>query len=215
MAAYEDFFEYVGPAVPGAAEPLVLRAIRDACIDFAVETQLFTKTLEPIPSAAGIADYEIETPENTVVTQVTQAWFNRVPITVSLGSGTDQNALMAEYGVTPKLGTPCRVIYTSGNTFVLDPVPEVSGLDVVLAVALKPTRASAEVWDQLYEDHAEVIAAGALSKLMAIKGQTFFDPNEALLHDKLFKNGQNRARLRALAGGIGNRALRVSYRRIG
>lgn len=214
MAVYEDFLEYVAPAVPGASEPLMVRAIRDACVDFCVETGFFRKTLEPIPSVAGIAEYEIETPEGTVVSNVRGAWYDGVRIGDVANEDTDQKAQSVEYGVTAVPGTPTKLVYTSGNTFLLDPVPADSAKDVVLAVTLKPTRASTEVWDQLFEDFAEVIAAGALAKLMDIKGQVFYDPAEGARKGREFMVGKNAARVRSDHGGLGSKKLFVRARRI-
>lgn len=214
MAAYEDFLEYVAPAVPGAVEPLMIRAIRDACIDFCVESQLFQQTLEPIPSIASIPDYTIETPEGTKVSMVMKAWYNNQEITDIVLSEGGVNAQTVQYGVEPETGTPKKVIYTGGDSLILDPVPDTSDLNIVLMVALKPSRTSTTVFDQLYEDYAEDIGEGALSKLMNIKSAIFYDPNEAILKDRKFKSAQNKAKLRANQGNLGRKSLRVRFRTI-
>ena len=212
MAAYEDFLEYVAPAVPGAAEPLMLRAIKDACIDFCVESQFFQQTLEPIPSIANIADYVIETPTDTKVAMILKAWYDSQEITDIVQSEATVNTLTAQFGTAPESGTPKRIVYTGSDSLLLDPVPDTSAKDLVLVAALKPSRASTTVFDQLYEDYAETIGEGALSKIMDIKSTVFYDPNEAMLKDKKFKAGVNKARLRAHSGNLGKKQLRVRYR---
>lgn len=214
MATYEDFLEYVSPAVPGAAEPLMIRAIRDACIDFCVETQLFQQALEPIPSIANIADYTIETPTDTKVSMVLKAWFDGSEITDIVQSEGSVNTLTNQYGITAEPGTPKKIIYSGSDTLMLDPIPDTSGKDLVLVAALKPSRASFTVFDQLYEDYAEIIGEGALAKIMDIKSTIFYDPNESLLKMKKFRDGMNKGMVRANQGNLGRKALRVRFRTI-
>jgi hypothetical protein len=214
MAVYEDFLEYVAPAVPGAPEPLLIRAIRDACIDFCVETQLFQQALEPIPSIAGIADYTIETPDDTKVSMVMKAWYDGTEITDITQDEATVNTLTTQFGTTPETGTPRRLVYTGSDTVLLDPVPDTSAKDLVLVAALKPSRASTTVFDQLYEDYAEAIGEGALSKLMNIKSTVFYDPNESLLKAKKFREAMNKGMVRANQGNLGRKSLRVRFRTI-
>jgi hypothetical protein len=220
MATYEKFLEYVAPAVSGATDPLMVRAVRDACIDFCAQSNFFVQTLDPIPSVSGIGDYDIETPDGTLVSKIIKVWYDSKVIEhIVQGDLLTPDSLLVTYGISTTPGTPRRVFFvansSAGNPVLMfDPIPDTSSLNIVIVASLKPARDSTSVFDQLYEDYAEVIGHGAVGKIMKIKGAVFYDMVQAAIEDKAFRVGINDAMTRANFGNIGSKKLRVRPVRI-
>lgn len=220
MATYETFLEYVRPSVNGASEPLMVRAIRDACIDFCAQSQIFVQMLDPIVSVANIADYDIESPDDTMIAKVVTLWYDSTIIqNVTQKDLVRPDVAAAQFGLSVVPGTPKRAFFVTNSSpgnpvLYLDPVPDTSNLNIILSVALKPSRDSTTVFDQLYEDYAEQIGHGAVAKLMKIKGTVFYDMVQSAIEDKMFRAGINDAMMRANTGNIGAKDLRVKPVRI-
>jgi hypothetical protein len=220
MATYEKFLEYVSPSVAGATDPLMIRAIRDACIDFCVQSLFFVQALDPISSVAGIGDYDVETPDGTLVTKVKKLWYDINEIeNITQDDLAKPDSLIAQYGIITTPGMPKRAFFVTNSSagnpvLMLDPIPDLSNMNIVILAALKPARDSTSVFDQLYEDYAEAIGHGAVARLMRIKGAVFYDMVQSAIEDKAFRVGINDAMARANFGNIGSKQLRVKPVRI-
>lgn len=99
--------------------------------------------------------------------------------------------------------------YTQMNAGKLQVSPFTAG-ELRVVMYLKPDRQAMELPDYLIELHPEIIAAGALAKILMLPGYDFTDTNLAMVHlndfnsacDSHFrdnKRGQQRARSRSKA----------------
>lgn len=203
MASYEAFLSRVLIEVPGCADISATQAVKDACIEFCEKSLVVTRDHDPITVAAGVVDYELEPPSGYLVVKVMQAWLenNKLdPVAPDVvRDAAVYNRLFGSYQAAPS--TPTRFLQKEERTISLWPLPDkqyTNGL--TLRVALKPTRASTSVEDVVFEDYAEAIASGALSRLLVSVGKAYTNVQAAAVHKALFMQGINAARQRASHG---------------
>lgn len=216
MALYEDFFPNVLYDVPGAPEPVVVNAIRNACIEFCEKSLVLTRDHDPITLIQGKVDYDLEPPGGYLVVKVQKAWVDHNPITPLapdiVKDAAVYNRLFSSYQSAPSI--PRSYLQKDERTISVWPVPEKKYQNgLTLRVALKPTRASTEIDDVILEDYAETIAAGALSRLMVSPGKAYTNTEFAGVNQAKFISGINVARARALHGHVRS-DLSVKLRKI-
>lgn len=203
MATYQDFLPYVVPDVPGAPTPVIIHAIRNACIRFCEQSMILTRDHDPLTVIANIVDYDLEPPTGYLVVKVAKAWLDNIPLDPLSPDIIDDaavyNRLYSSYEASPS--TPRRFLQKDERTISLWPMPDkkyANGL--TMRVALKPTRASTTIEDVIFEDYAEVIASGALSRLMLAAEKPYTNEKMAAFHAAEFIRGVNVARTRAQHG---------------
>lgn len=216
MSAYEDFFPYVVPEVIGCPEPMVVHAVRNACIEFCEKSLVLVRDHDPVTIIENIVDYDLEPPTGYIVIKVMKAWVNNQQIDPLVPDFVREaavyNRLFAEY--QKQANTPQHYLQKSERSISLWPMPDrkiANGL--TMRVALKPTRASTEIEDVIFEDYAETIASGALFKLMSNVGRPYTNIEMAAVHAGRFTQGINVARGRSLHGHVRSN-LSVRLRRI-
>lgn len=216
MAAYEDFFPYVLPEVAGAAEMVVEQAIRNSVIEFCEKSLILQRDHDPITVLQGIVDYDLEPPTGYLVVKVMKAWLENQPLDPLapdfVREASVYNRLFSSYDAAPS--TPRAYLQKDPRTISIWQVPDKKYSNgLTLRVALKPTRASTTVEDEIFEDYAETIASGALSRLMLSPGKPYTSPDLAAFHKAQFERGVNVARTRAIHGQVRSN-LSVKLRRI-
>lgn len=216
MATYDKFFPNILPEVPGAAEMVVENAVKNAVIEFCEKSLILQRDHDPITVLEGIVDYDLEPPGGYLVIKVMKAWLENnqlEPLAPDfVRDASVYNRLFSSYQKANS--TPRAYLQKDERSISLWSPPEkkyTNGL--TLRVALKPTRDSTEVEDVIYEDYAEVIAAGALSRLMRSAGKPYTNVEMAGVNQQLFQQGINLARSRALHGQVRSN-LSVKLRRI-
>jgi hypothetical protein len=106
--------------------------------------------------------------------------------------------------------------FENPHTLYLFPPPhsdERDGLEVELSVF--PSRSSCEIEEHFFEQFGDVIAYGALSHLLFMRGTDWYDPQHAGVNHRRFKDAINRAKVREekgyQRGPIYMRTARVWY----
>lgn len=203
MKSLDLFLPYVQPYVMGCPDSAARQAIVDSAIEFCERTQIIQQTLDPMSTEAGIGEYELDLPTRQELVQVKRAWFK--------GSEMDPVAVEAVRnalawrdvipGVQAESGSP-REFYTADRGAIgLYPRPTTTEADTLtVRAALKPSRSVTQLDDSLYEDWVEVIAAGALKRLHATRGQPYTDQAAASAAAAVFLEGANRAKYVATYG---------------
>jgi hypothetical protein len=109
------------------------------------------------------------------------------------------NRRYEDYEANPS--TPQFFLQKDERSFTVWPVPDkVYRNGLTMRVALKPTRSSESVEDVIFEEYAEVIAAGALTRLMSSAGKPYNNIQMAAVYKMAFERGINNAKLRMNAG---------------
>jgi hypothetical protein len=216
MATYEKFFPNILPEVPGAAETIVENAVRNSVIEFCEKSLILQRDHDPITLVEGLVDYDLDPPTGYLCVKVMKAWLENTPLDPMapdfVREAAVYNRLFSSYQSANS--TPRAYLQKDERTISVWSPPEKkypNGL--TLRVALKPTRASSEVEDLIFEDYAETIASGALSRLMMSAGKPYTNIEMAAVHKGLFQQGINMARQRATHGHVRSN-LSVKLRRI-
>jgi hypothetical protein len=216
MTSYDSFLPRVLIDAYGCPEIVATQAIRDSVIEFCVRSSFIQRDHDPITAVAGISDYDLEPPNGQLVIKIQKCWFTAselspiapdyVATPAFYNSGIPDNA--------PVVGAPISFTQKTERTFSIYPIPKdtvIGGL--TLRISLKPTRASTFCEDSIYEDYAETIAHGALSKLLASPGKAYLNVGAAGMHGTAFNSGINDARQRASRGHVRS-GMQVRMRKI-
>lgn len=216
MASYEAFFPYVLTEVIGAPEPVVLQAIRNTCIEFCEKSLILTRDHDPVSVQAGVVDYDLQPPSGYLVVKVQKAWLENNPLTPIapdfVRDAAVYNRLFSSYQAAGS--TPQGYLQKDARSISLWPVADKDYSNgLTMRVALKPTRASESIEDEVFEDYAEAIGHGAIARLMVSVGKPYTNLEMAAGHAALFQQGINVARQRATHGHVRSN-LSVKMRKI-
>jgi hypothetical protein len=216
MASYEDFLSRVLIDVPGCAEVSALLAVKDACIEFCEKSLVLVRDHDPITVEEGLVDYDLEPNSGEVIVKVMRAWMEGTPIDPAfpdiVKDASIYNRLYSSFQAAPSI--PTRYLQKDPRQISLWPLPDKrypNGL--TLRVAVKPSRSSTSIDDIVFEDYAEVIAAGALRRLLLSSSKPYTNPGLATVKADEFKAGLNVARQRSSHGHTRSN-LSVRMRRI-
>ena len=206
MVTWDAFYEYVFPSVQGCPTSIVKHALRSACIDFCARTLIWKQdsvlndvlagqnlyTFAPPTGAKVVTPYRVAIKDTETGKDKELAAYSLETLE-SFSPSWREDA--AEY--------PDKYVLITDDTIRLIGVPTKDILDSLSAgVALKPTRDAEDCPSFLYEDWAEVIAAGALAKLHASKEKVWAIPELVSYYTKLYRDGISRARSKATKSGL-------------
>lgn len=208
--AYETFLPYVYPLVPNVPEPSAIYAVRNACIDFCRGSLFLQQEIDPITVVAGTAEYEIDTPTGTVLTQVLTLYHSGLRL-----SKRSLSEITATYtrDWRSMTGTPKMWTQFNPNEVTLILTPDTTLANALTGtMAVVPARTSLSVDSNVFERYVETIARGAAAKLMAIPNEPFTSPDGALLYTRLFNSDVSNARA-AVNAGQTRAPLKVRFQR--
>jgi hypothetical protein len=202
MATLTSFAKYVRPYVPGCPEPILLDAIKDACVEFCKRTLIFTRDIEIVtvigqrayaPSlAAEEAPEQIEMIERDTYA-LDDSSFHEFKGDITLRSA----------------GTPTKYYLDENGDIVLGPIPD--AIETLAAtVAIKPAEDATTVPDALLSHWSEYIAAGAKAALFGQENVEWGDPTKAASNGMAFDEGVNKALMKRARGGTRKRLRTVS-----
>lgn len=198
----------VQPYVHDCPRLLAENAIRNAAIEFCHKTQLWRYDVPAADIIAGTAVYTPTVPANTVLVEILWVW--RQDTMLPAKSDDELMRLFRMFDWRTEPGTPIYHNRQSASTIQLVPAPNttITG-GLTMRVALAPARAATTVDADIVERFTEVIAKGAIARLLKLAGQPFFDPAGAATAERLFQIGINEARIKAnrsysrAAGAVG------------
>jgi len=193
---------YLIPLVPNCSEPAAVQALRNACIDFTKGSMCLQGQLDPMSVAKDVAEYDIDVPKNTRLTQMISLYY--------LGSLLPRKSLSYIVGATGRdwaalRGPPTMYTQFAPDTVTLIRCPGESIANALTGTyAYVPTRSSTTCDEVMLERYAEAIARGAASKLMQIPNEPFSNLQMAMMYHRQFtadianelgaiNQGQNRA----------------------
>lgn len=201
---YTTLLPEVAPHANGAPEPIVINAIRNACIEFCERSWCWQIDTPPMAVANKVQDYGLvaSLPSQSAIASIMYGYFNGKPIDPI----TKEEVNLKFPNWKTQLGQkPMR--YLAGDVMTkvsLIPIPNTNlptgGTTSVVpdglffTLALKPTRASTGLPDFIVERYLEDIANGAIFRMAAIPGRGWSNANMALARKKLFDDGIANAR---------------------
>lgn len=167
--ALSSFLPLVAPRAPGAPDPAVERAVRQAAIEFCSRTLVLERTLAAIQTVADQQDYTASY-SGEVVHRLLAVRLDDAELALLSQAQTDAMP------VVPDGGTPEAALLVGPTTLRLYPAPTVDDMDIVARCAMRPSQAATTLDDGLYERYAECIANGALARLLQDAKSAYYDP---------------------------------------
>jgi hypothetical protein len=185
---------------------LATQAIRNAAIDFCHASMLI-QSLDAQDVVAGVSEYQINIPSSMVLSKVLgvmyiDTWLD--PNTVeSVRSGVVLQGGVGEATVTNAAPTVYFQKNPTDTTVSVYPVPATTTTNgLLIRAAFAPSRSASSVPDILFENWVEEIAASAVSRLMALPGQTFSNPALVGAYAGVASAGQRSATIEARTGRV-------------
>ena len=193
----EDFYRYITPELPGAPSELLRQAVMLTANNFCVETQALDQLSDPIQLQPGQADYDMDPLSGCQPVTIKGVWTgNRElrPVTMSelfqllpnwqsaKSSEPSFYNMVKGFGVLTVYPTPA------------DPVSAQLTFHAVYA----PQQTGSILPDVLFDRYFDAIAAGAKARLMIQPGQTWSNPQQAVIYNRVYDATVNQARGDAL-----------------
>jgi hypothetical protein len=175
---------------------VAINAVRSAVIEFCRKTRYWQEDLDPVTGAANVPNYPVDTPPNTVVVDLVEAWYNG---NLLIPKSMDELArIYRTLDWRTMAGNPAYYTRVIEPEIILVPYPvEAIPNALTMRVALAPTRNSTYVDSALYEHYVEQIGFGARARLYSMSGQPFADETAAKKYALLFRVACDNARIRA------------------
>lgn len=191
--AFTQFLPEVLPSVQGCSDILALNAIRNAAIEFCGSTMYWQETQDPVTLTAADLPYDFEAPTGANVIQPLSIRCNGSNVVPKSLDWLDANipnwaTLVADY--------PSFYYQPNPNQMVLVGQPSTS-VDLTIRVAYIPARTATGVDQTLYQYYLEAIAFGALTRLCAVPGQPWTNPEVAQYSRAMFNNAMTDATIEA------------------
>jgi hypothetical protein len=186
--SYDNFLVEVLPYVRDVPEVVALQAIKNAAIMFCQETRYIQENLDPMAGIATIGVYDLEPNEGTYkIADIVECWYGDsflVPKSIEqltqIYRSTNWNTLG---------GNPYYYFRPSSQEIQLVPYPNITEQNKIrIRAALKPSRASTTIREEIYERFLEDIAYGARARLYNTPNQPYYDVKTSLEYLKRFND---------------------------
>jgi hypothetical protein len=204
MRALSDWIPQVQPYLPNCPRAVMIVAIRQSAIDFCQKSMFWRMEMEPLITVAGIREYELDFPPETIVVSVRAMTYDGRPIKEK---DIDELDACRSHWRTDQ-GTPDAFVYRDPATVLLSKEPQES-VELAATLALKPTQTALTCGDILFDEYMNGIAAGAIAQLMLQPGKPWTQPQLAATFGASYTADVEQARVRATTG-YGRRVVRRS-----
>ena len=182
--------------VPSCPVSVVIRYLNMALIEFCAETLYHHEPFDAaIPTVSGTAEYTLAPPAGYKLAMPARIEYEGA----ALYPATDYELSFESPEWRKQSGTPYCYVMVSPTLMRLHPTPDAVG-DITGELAIKPDRDNTNLFEDIYDDYAEVIEAGALARLMAMKGKEWFSAGVSEYHRGIFDGGIADAKVKRLKG---------------
>lgn len=170
-AALSDFIPYVGDDSQGAPDIVQERAIRDAIIDLCRRTNWWTVNLAAISLVAGTKTYTLTPPTESSIARAIKVSMVDTGREVTLMDRDTLDRVLPNWETTVAAGTdPVYWFHDSPGVIRIVPIPTAdsvtAALQLLVRVALMPTRTTEVIDDRFLLEAREAVRAGALWRLL-------------------------------------------------
>ena len=209
MASFSSLVKEILPYVPMCPDSLVEQHLRAATIEFCERSKAYILDMDPFNTISGVYEYDFDIPVGTEVHQVL----------LMTHDGNDMDpisprSLELNYpDWRDKTGQPHVYLQKTPTPFWIVPVPSGSK-QVIVSVALKPTRTSNNIDTTISNQYRDAIIYGALYRLLRIPNKEWTDIGASQEYSFQFSIEAKQAELRARGGDLGVKRT-VKYKGIG
>ena len=195
MSALDAFLTSVRPWAPGVPDPTAYKAIRNAAIEFCERTRLW-KYEDDYDVTVEDCNGGIFTPSGSQLHDIEAVLFNGHELEPRATRDLDR---LEKGWRTGELGSGLPKYYTQIDPNTLRIVPAMEG-HLYLCLRLKPSQDATDVPDFLAGEYREVIAWGALGRLLTIPGQSYSNPDLGTFYAAKFSDKLDRLSIKGVTG---------------
>ena len=201
MKPWEDAADLLLPDVRDCPWAMARSRLILAAREFFARSGVWTAKLDPIPSQAGVAEYEEIVPTaNMEIVRVRECWYGTAEVQPLLPNQFfDREIEHTETGVPEYMTVDADVL-------LLSCAPAESGIDIRVEAIFKPSMVNQGLPDDLWDQHVETIVEGAKALLYRSQAKPYTDLQLAGIARQEFINATGTARERASKGSA--RAIR-------
>ena len=175
MSTFSDFYDDIFPQVPGAANALVDKTIRDIMIDFWTRTHIQREELPDISVVSGTSTYTLVSsdPTNLEPFDVSVARLVTADVTLSPTSEYELDSYVNDWG--SKTGTPAYYMLIHGQDMRLYPSPTASDTLKVTAY-VKPSQTATTFNTKIVDRYRPHLLRGVIGSLLLMNDVPWRDP---------------------------------------
>lgn len=200
-----DLLPYVVPYAPSCPDMVAVQQIRRAAIEFCGRTKCWRDVItQNVTESEALAGFVITTPANAAVHMIDSLTLD----------GADLRPRVYNDATTQEraeVGTPDSFTQPYPGTILI--YPAAAG-EVKVTAFLKPRNGQAygqngagptqnfydQIPDYVFDNYVDPIAHGALSHILSLPGQTFSDPQAAMIYAGRFESAITKASVDYLTG---------------
>jgi hypothetical protein len=191
MKAWSLFYPYVMPEVIGAPEPLVDQALRLAARDFCQRGTAWVEFQDELRPLESSNRFEFDVPSGAELVKVLSAVVGTTELDVF-----SNGDLPADWTNARSTTLRNKLVHLEGDEFLVFPLPTEP---IRLRLAFKPMLSATTVGDEVLNKWGEDVAAGAKSRLMAMRGMPFTDLTSSAINKAQFESAIHRCANRGFA----------------
>jgi len=198
MANFSSLVKEILPYVPMCPDTLVESNLRSTTIELCERSKAYIHDMDPFTTVSGVYEYDFDIPVGTAVHQILYMTHD----------GRDMDPISPrslEYNYPDwrdRTGQPHVYLQKSSTTFWLVPVPS-GAKEIIMSLALKPTRTSNNIDTTFSNDYRDGIIYGTLYRLLRMPSREWTDINAAREYLLQFNQEIQQAELRARGGDLG------------
>ena len=179
--AITSFIPYIRPEVPGCPDLMIEQKLMSTLIDFCAKTDIWQEDIDSSTLIPAVKEIEIDVPDGTTLNKILRLRYKDTKEIVATSvDWLDRNEPNWR---TKTSGVGDYFIHTGKATIQLvGHASEVETLALRGRMSLKPKRTATTVYDMLYEDYCEAIAAGTKASLMAMSAKEWTNPEMAQVY---------------------------------
>lgn len=208
MPQLSTILDRVHDELPGVPEPVALRALADSTAEFCRRTHAWQVTLPAVRTRADRTTFDLSPDTGTMVVALKE---------VRDGDGQRIPPYAGE--LTRLLVTPLSsgssvlgFVQRTPNTIELvNPTTVAQQISAVAAVTLVQGQTEVDLPQELLDEYAEALGAGAKMRLVKQRGNPWFAPEDFPLYSTPFYRAVNDAKRRVMTS-MGEAELRVEMR---
>lgn len=164
MKSLDLFLPKIHQFAPGVADPIAYEWLREAAIEFCERTRMW-RNFDSY-QVAGIFPGDVRAPGGAVIHEIEQVAFNGIELTSKTPAELDLQ--YPEWRVGRVRGNPQYFTQLEADTIALAPLAAGS---VTAWLVLKPSQGATTLPDFIADQHRQVIADGALGRILAMPGK--------------------------------------------
>lgn len=195
MSSLDTFLSSVRPWAPGVPDPTAYKAIRNASIEFCERTRLW-KYEDDYDVTEEDCNSGILTPGGSQIHDIEIVLFDGRELAPR--STRDLDRLLPKWRVGGN-ATGLPSYYTQIDQNTLRVVPARDG-HLYVCLRLKPSQDATDIPDFIANEYREVIAWGALSRVLTIPGQAYSNPELGTYYAEKFTQKLDRLSTKGTTG---------------